>query len=154
MRIGIGNDHSGVELKQEISRYLEEEGYEVVNFGTDSEESCDYPVYGEKVARAVAGGQADLGVLICGTGIGISLAANKIKGIRAAAVSEPCSARLAREHNNANIIAFGARIVGAEEAKMIVDSFLNAKFQGGRHAKRVGMIMALEAGEKNVGDED
>ncbi len=154
MRIGIGNDHSGVELKQEISRYLEEEGYEVVNFGTDSEEPCDYPVYGEKVARAVAGGQADLGVLICGTGIGISLAANKVKGIRAAAVSEPCSARLAREHNNANIIAFGARIVGLEEAKMIVDAFLNAEFQGGRHAKRVGMIMALEAGEENVGDED
>lgn len=144
MKIGIGNDHTGVEMKQEIAGYLEEKGYEVVNYGTDSSESCDYPVYGEKVARAVAAGEVDLGVLICGTGIGISLTANKVKGIRAAAVSEPVSARLARQHNNANIIAFGARIVGIEEAKAIVDAWLDAEFLGGRHAKRVDMIMALE----------
>ncbi len=147
MRIGIGNDHTGVEMKQEITRHLEEKGYEVVNYGTDSRKSCDYPVYGEKVARAVAAKEVDLGVLICGTGIGISLAANKVKGIRAAAVSEPVSARLAREHNNANIIAFGARIVGIEEAKAIVDAWLDAEFLGGRHARRVDMIMALEEEE-------
>ncbi len=148
MKIGIGNDHTGVEMKQEISLYLEEKGYEVVDFGTNSTESTDYPIYGEKVARAVAAKQVDLGVLICGTGIGISLAANKVKGIRAAAVSEPVSARLARQHNNANIIAFGARIVGLEEAKAIVDAWLDAEFLGGRHAKRVDMIMALEAGDE------
>ncbi len=147
MRIGIGNDHTGVEMKQEITRHLEEKGYEVVNYGTDSRKSCDYPVYGEKVARAVAAKEVDLGVLICGTGIGISLAANKVNGIRAAAVSEPVSARLAREHNNANIIAFGARIVGIEEAKAIVDAWLDAEFLGGRHARRVDMIMALEEEE-------
>ncbi len=146
MKIGIGNDHTGVEMKQEIMRHLEEKGYEVVNYGTDSRESCDYPVYGEKVARAVAAKEVDLGVLICGTGVGISLAENKVKGIRAAAVSEPVSARLAREHNNANILAFGARIVGIEEAKAIVDAWLDAEFLGGRHARRVDMIMALEEG--------
>ncbi len=144
MKIGIGNDHTGVEMKQEIILHLEEKGYEVVNYGTDSTKSCDYPVYGEKVGRAVAAKEVDLGVLICGTGIGISLAANKVKGVRAAVCSEPVSARLARQHNNANIIAFGARIVGIEEAKAIVDAWLDAEFLGGRHARRVDMIMDLE----------
>ena len=114
--IGIGNDHAAVDLKNEIKAYLEEKGYKVVNYGTDSSESCDYPIYGAKVGHAVASGEVDAGVLICGTGIGISIAANKVKGVRAAVVSEPVSARLTKEHNNANIIAFGARIVGSEMA--------------------------------------
>ena len=144
MKIAIGNDHVAVELKNHITKYVEAKGYEVVNYGTDSSESCDYPVYGEKVAKAVASGECDLGILICGTGIGISLAANKVKGIRAAVCSEPYSARLTRQHNNANIIAFGARVVGQAMAEMIVDEFLDAEYEGGRHARRVDMIMAIE----------
>lgn len=144
MKIAIGNDHVAVELKNHIKKYVEAKGYEVVNYGTDSTESCDYPIYGEKVARAVAGGECDLGIIICGTGIGISLAANKVKGIRAAVCSEPYSARLTRQHNNANIIAFGARVVGQAMAEMIVDEFLDAEYEGGRHARRVGQIMAIE----------
>ncbi len=120
MKIAIGNDHAAVEMKQEIRTYLEEKGYEVINFGTDTHESCNYPEYGEAVGRAVAEGKADCGVLICGTGVGISLAANKVPGVLAAVCSEPTTARLAKEHNNANIIAFGARIVGMEAAKSIV----------------------------------
>lgn len=148
MKIAIGNDHVAVELKNHIKKYVEAKGYEVVNFGTDSTESCDYPVYGEKVARAVAAGECDLGIIICGTGIGISLAANKVKGIRAAVCSEPYSARLTRKHNNANIIAFGARVIGQEMAEMIVDEFLNTEYEGGRHQRRVDMIMAIEKGEQ------
>lgn len=144
MKIAIGNDHAAVEMKKEIMAYLTEKGYEVQNFGTDTNESCDYPDIAAAVAEAVTGGQADQGVLICGTGIGMSIAANKVRGIRCAAVSEPVSARLAKEHNNANIIAFGARIVGLEEAKAIVDAFFSASFLGGRHEKRVAKITALE----------
>ena len=140
MRIGIANDHAAVEMKKEIASYLESKGFEVVNYGTDDNASVDYPVYGEKVATAIRDEEVDLGVLICGPGIGISLAANKVPGIRAAVVSEPISARLSREHNNANIIAFGARIVGLEEAKGIVDAFFGAEFLGDRHARRVDMI--------------
>lgn len=147
MKIAIGNDHVAVQLKNHITKYVEAKGCEVVNFGTDSSESCDYPIYGEKVARAVASGECDLGILICGTGIGISLAANKVKGIRAAVCSEPYSARLTRQHNNANIIAFGARVVGQAMAEMIVDEFLNAEYEGGRHQRRVDMITAIEQGE-------
>jgi len=147
MKIAIGNDHVAVELKNHITKYVEAKGYKVVNFGTDSNESCDYPIYGEKVAKAVASGECDLGILICGTGIGISLAANKVKGIRAAVCSEPYSARLTRQHNNANIIAFGARVVGHAMAEMIVDEFLNAEYEGGRHQRRVDMITAIEKGE-------
>ena len=144
MRVGIGNDHAAVEMKNEIMAYLQEKGYEVVNFGTDTNESVDYPSYGEKVAVAVKNKEVDLGVIICGTGIGISLAANKVPDIRAAVVSEPVSARLAREHNNANIIAFGARIVGMEEAKAICDAFLGAEFLGDRHQRRVDMISEID----------
>ena len=147
MKIAIGNDHVAVELKNHITKYVEAKGYTVVNFGTDSSESCDYPIYGEKVARAVASGECDLGILMCGTGIGISLAANKVKGIRAAVCSEPYSARLTRQHNNANIIAFGARVVGQAMAEMIVDEFLNAEYEGGRHQRRVDLITAIEQGE-------
>ena len=141
MKIGIGNDHAAVDMKNQVVEYLEGKGYEVVNFGTDTYESCNYPEYGEKVGRAVAAGDVDLGILICGTGVGISLAANKVKGVRAAVVSEPVSAGLTKEHNNANIIAFGARIVGSEMAKAIVDAWLDAKYIGsGRHERRVNMI--------------
>ena len=143
--IGIGNDHAAVEMKNQIKEFLEEKGYQVINYGTDSDESCDYPEYGEKVGRAVSEGKVDAGVLICGTGIGISIAANKVKGVRAAVVSEPVSARLTKEHNNANIIAFGARIVGIEMAKEIVSAWLNAEYIGsGRHERRVDMIRKIE----------
>lgn len=144
MRIAIGNDHAAVDLKYEIKKHLEDKGYEVINVGTDSTESFDYPVAGYKVARLVADKDADLGVLICGTGVGISLAANKVKGIRACVCSEPYTARLSRQHNNTNIIAFGSRVVGSEMAKMIVDEWLAAEYQGGRHQKRVDQIMEIE----------
>lgn len=144
MKIGIGNDHAAVDMKFEIVKYLEESGYEVVNFGTDTNDSCDYPVYGEKVARAVANGEVDRGILICGTGVGISLAANKVKGIRAAVCSESVTARFSRLHNDANILAFGARIVGVETAKDMVNVWLNTQFEGGRHQRRVDLIMKIE----------
>lgn len=144
MKIVIANDHAAVELKKEILEYVKELGHEVINFGTDSYESCNYPEYGEKAAQAVASGEADCGILICGTGVGISIAANKVKGIRAAVCSEPVTARLVKEHNNANIIAFGARIVGPEMAKEIVKAYLSAEFLGGRHEMRVDMIAEIE----------
>ena len=148
MKIAIGNDHAATALKFEMKEYLESLGHELVNFGTDGNERVNYPDFGEAVAKAVAKGEADCGVLICGTGIGIGLAANKVEGIRAATVSEPVSARLAKEHNNANIICFGARIVGAETAKAILDAYLGAQFLGGRHADRVELISAIEKRSK------
>ena len=144
MKIGIGNDHAAVDMKNQVVEYLEGKGYEVVNFGTDTYESCNYPEYGEKVGRAVAVGDVDLGILICGTGVGISLAANKVKGVRAVVCSEPYSAKLSRQHNNTNILAFGARVIGIELAKMIIDEWLSAEFEGGRHQTRVDMITAIE----------
>ena len=144
MRIGIGNDHSALELKAEIIEFLKEKGHEVVDFGTDSSESCDYPKYGEAVVRAVVAKEVDCGILICGTGLGISLAANKVKGVRAVVCSEPFTAKMSRAHNNCNVLAFGARVVGAELAKMIVDVWLNTEFEGGRHQRRVDMIMEIE----------
>lgn len=144
MKIAIGNDHAAVEMKNEIKGYLESKGHEVINFGTDTSASCNYPEYGKAVGMAVASGEADCGVLICGTGVGISLAANKVKGIRAAVCSEPVTARLTKQHNNANVICFGARIVGVELAKEIVDAYLEAEFEGGRHQTRIDMIMAIE----------
>lgn len=145
MKIGIGNDHSAVEMKNEVVEFLQSLGHEVVNYGTDSTASCNYPEFGEKVANAVVAKEVDLGILICGTGVGISLAANKVKGIRAVVCSEPYSARLSRQHNNTNILAFGARVIGIELAKMIITEWLDAEFEGGRHATRVGMIMDIEA---------
>ena len=133
-----------MELKAEIIEFLKEKGHEVVDYGTNSTESCDYPVYGEKVARAVAAGEVEQGILICGTGLGISLAANKVKGIRAAVCSEPFTAKMARAHNDCNILAFGARVVGAELAKMIVETWLDTEFEGGRHQRRVNMLMEIE----------
>ena len=147
MKIAIGNDHVAVAMKNHIKNYLEAKGYEVVNFGTDTEERTDYPIYGKKVADAIVSGECELGILICGTGIGISLAANKVEGIRAAVCSEPYSARLTRQHNNANIIAFGARVVGEATAEMIVDEFLSAEYEGGRHQGRIDMIEAIERGD-------
>lgn len=144
MKIVISNDHAAVEMKKEIAAYLEELGHEVVNVGIDEVVSCNYPEYGERAARMVASGEADCGVLICGTGVGISIAANKVKGIRAAVCSEPITARLVKEHNNANMIAFGARIVGIETAKAIVDAYLNSKFLGGRHQTRIDLIHEIE----------
>ena len=145
MKIGIGNDHSAVEMKQALSAYLKKQGHEVVNFGCDSADSCDYPVYGRRVGVAVTSGEVDCGVLICGTGVGISIAANKVRGVRAAVCSDATTARLVKEHNDANIIAFGARIIGIETAKDILDAYLNASFQEGRHAQRVAMIHEIEA---------
>ena len=144
MKIAIGNDHAAVALKNEIMEFVQSLGHEVVNFGTDTNESCHYPEYGEKVANAVASGEFDCGILICGTGVGISIAANKVNGIRAAVCSEPTTARLVKEHNNANIIAFGERIVGVELAKDIVKAYLSAEFLGGRHGIRVDMISDIE----------
>lgn len=144
MKIAMGNDHAAVEMKQEIKAYLESKGHEVINFGTDTHESCDYPEFGEKVGRAVASGEADYGITICGTGIGIGIAASKVKGIRVCTCSEPYSARLSRMHNNTNVLSFGARVVGVEMAKMIVDEWLNNEYEGGRHQRRVDTLMEIE----------
>ena len=131
MRIAIGNDHAAVEMKNIIKAYLEEKGIEVINLGTDTDESVDYPLYGEKVGNAVVSGEAELGIAICGTGVGISIACNKVNGVRAVCCSEPYSAKLSRIHNNSNVLCFGARVIGPELAKMIVDEWLGAEFIGG-----------------------
>lgn len=140
MKIGIASDHAGYELKEEILKIMKEEGYDMVDYGTKSPDRVNYPDFGRKLGEGVASKEVDCGIAICGTGIGISIAANKVHGVRAAVCSEPVSAKLAKEHNDANIIAFGARIVGIEMAKAIVEAWLNAKFQGGRHADRVSLL--------------
>lgn len=147
MKIAIGNDHVAVEMKDHIMKYLKEKGHEVINCGTDSTDRTDYPIYGKMVADLVASGECERGILICGTGVGISLAANKVPGIRAVVCSEPYSAKLSRQHNNSNIVAFGARVIGIATAEMIVDEFLNAEYEGGRHQKRIDMISQIEKGE-------
>lgn len=144
MKIAIGNDHAATELKFIIKEYVEGMGHEVINYGTDDNNSCDYPEFGRKVGEAVVNGEADCGILICGTGVGISIAANKVKGVRAAVCSDVTTAHLVKEHNNANIIAFGARIVGVELAKDIVKTYLDAEFEGGRHQRRIDMIHDIE----------
>ncbi|MBQ8263227.1 MAG: ribose 5-phosphate isomerase B [Oscillospiraceae bacterium] len=146
--IAIGSDHGGYELKQEIMKHLESLGLEYKDFGTYSTDSCDYPVYGEAVARGVAGGEYEKGIIICGTGIGISIAANKVKGIRAALCADCYSAEFTRLHNDANILALGARTTGSGLALKIVDTFLNTEFEGGRHARRVGLIAEIEEKER------
>ena len=143
-KLAIGNDHVAVQMKREIQAYLEEKGYEVINVGTDSEERFNYPISGYKVAKMVASGEVDGGVLICGTGVGISLSANKVEGIRCVTCSEPYSARLSRQHNNTNIVAFGARVVGIETAKDIVDAWLAGEYEGGRHQVRIDMIDEIQ----------
>lgn len=144
MKLAIGNDHVAIEMKNEIKAYLESKGIEVIDVGTNSPERFNYPISGYKVAKLVSGGEVDGGVLICGTGVGISLSANKVHGIRACVCSEPVTAHLSKLHNNANIVAFGARIVGAETAKAIVDAFLNTQYEGGRHQTRVDMLAEIE----------
>ncbi len=139
--IAIGSDHGGFDLKETVKAHLTQQGYEVKDFGCYSHDSVDYPVYGKAVGNAVADGQCEKGIVICTTGIGISMAANKIKGVRCALCSEAYSARLTRQHNNANVLAMGAGIVGPLLALEIVDTFLNTEFSGEeRHARRVGMI--------------
>ena len=135
MKLAIGNDHAAVEMKNEIVKYLEGKGYEIINVGTDTNESCNY---------------ADYGVLICGTGVGISLAANKVNGIRACVCSEPVTARLSKQHNNSNVLAFGARIIGIETAKAIVDGWLETEYEGGRHDMRVSYLTEIEKKQKYV----
>ena len=142
--IALASDHVGLELKREIMAHLEALGLPYKDFGTYSAERCNYPEFAFLAASAVARGECEKGIVCCGTGVGISIAANKVKGIRCVCCSEPYSALLSRQHNNTNILAFGARVVGIELAKMIIDEWLNAEFQGGRHKTRVDMIMALE----------
>ena len=144
MKIAIGSDHVGYELKGKVIAHLK-----VKDFGTNSTERTDYPIYGEAVANAVASKEFDKGILICGTGVGISLAANKVNGIRAVICSEPYSALLSRQHNDTNILAFGARVVGLDLALMIVDTWLSGVYEGGRHARRVQMISDIEERQKN-----
>ena len=139
-KLAIGNDHAAVDMKNEIMAYVQEKGIEVINVGTNGPERFNYPVSGYKVARMVADGEVDGGILICGTGVGISLSANKVHGIRAVVCSEPYSARLSRQHNDTNVVAFGARVVGVETAKDIVDAWLGAEYEGGRHQVRIDMI--------------
>ena len=140
MKIIIGNDHAGVELKQNLVKYLQEKGNEVINVGTDTHESGDYPDIAEAVGKLVLENKDSLGIIVCGTGIGISIAANKLKGIRAALCHNELTARLARQHNDANIISLGARIIGEDLAKACVDAFLETEFEGGRHLRRVCKI--------------
>ena len=142
--IALGCDHGGYALKQEIMKHLTERGIEYRDYGTFSTDSCDYPDYGEAVGRAVASGECERGIVVCGTGIGISIAANKVHGVRCALCGDCFSAQMAREHNDANVLALGARVLGPGLALKIVDTFLDAEFQGGRHARRVAKIMALE----------
>lgn len=144
MKIALGSDHGGYSLKLEIMKHLENKGVEFKDFGTYTEESCDYPDYAEQVALEVAAHNFDFGILVCGTGIGISISANKVEGIRAAVCHNTFSAHATREHNNANILAMGERIVGPGLALDIVDAFLNSEFEGGRHARRVNKITEIE----------
>ena len=150
MKIGFGCGHAAIDLKNELIEYMTEKGYECVDYGTGYDENgeiikCDYPNKGREVGEAVVRKDVDYGVLMCGTGIGISVAANKVPGVIAAVCSEPYSAKLTKQHNNANVIAFGARVVGVELAKMILDEFFGAEFEGGRHQARVDMIHGIEA---------
>jgi len=144
-KLALGSDHAGFELKQLIKKHLLEKGYDVTDYGTDGIERTDYPIYGEKVARAVADGKADKGILVCGSGVGISISANKVNGIRAVVCSEPYSALLSRNHNDTNVLALGSRVVGSELALMIVDVWLSGEYEGGRHAQRVNQIAEIES---------
>ena len=142
--IAIASDHGGYQLKEHIKAYLAAKGITCQDFGTDSMDSCDYPVFAKPAAQAVASGACEKGIVICTTGIGMSIAANKVKGIRCALCGDPFSAEMTRRHNNANMLALGAGIVGGNLAERIVDVFLDTKFEGGRHARRVGLVMELE----------
>ncbi len=143
LRIAFGADHGGVHLKDELAEHLAARGVEVIDLGTHGTDRVDYPEFGVAVGRAVAAGEADLGIAVCGSGIGIGIAANKVAGIRAATVHDETSARLAREHNDANVLCLGERLIGVEVAKDAVDAWLDASFEGGRHERRVAMLDAL-----------
>jgi len=144
MKIAIASDHGGYALKEEIKKHLTERGTEFTDYGTDSAESCDYPAYAEKACRAVIAGEAEKAILCCGTGIGMSMAANKLRGIRCACCSDSYSAEMTRRHNNANALALGGRVVGPDLALRMVDIFLDTPFEGGRHQRRIDQVMALE----------
>lgn len=146
-KITIGCDHAGYELKRKVIAHLEERGYEVLDVGTHSTDSCDYPAIAHALCKNIQTGVTELGILICGTGIGMSMAANKHKGIRAAACSDTFSARLTRVHNDANVLCFGERVVGMGLALDLVDNFIDAEFEGGKHQRRVDMITAIEQQE-------
>jgi ribose 5-phosphate isomerase B len=142
--IAIASDHGGYALKEHLKAYLAAKGITCQDFGTDSTASCDYPIFGQAAAQAVASGQCETGIVICTTGIGISIAANKVKGIRCALCADSLSAEMTRRHNNANMLAIGAGIVGPNLAERIVDTFLDTQFEGGRHERRVNQIMEIE----------
>ena len=144
MKISMGCDHGGYALKEDIKKLLEGKGYEVVDCGTYSTDSCDYPIFGEAAARKVASGECEYGIVICTTGIGISIAANKVRGIRCAHCTDTLSAEMTRRHNNANMLAIGAGLTGKNLAERIVEVFLSTEFEGGRHARRVGQLDAIE----------
>jgi len=144
MKIGIGSDHGGYELKELIVKYLQDEGIEYVDYGTNSLDSVDYPEFGQKVAEAVKNKEVDRGIIVCGTGIGISISANKVPGIRCALCGDTYSARMSIEHNNANMLALGGRVVGRDLAIEIVSTWLKATFQGGRHERRINKISDIE----------
>ena len=144
MKIAIGSDHGGYDLKEQVKTWLQEMGHEVEDFGCHGKESCDYPDFGAAAARAVASGQCEKGVVICTTGIGISMTANKVKGIRCALCGDPWSAEMTRRHNDANMLAIGAGVVGPQLARQILEAFLTHDFEGGRHQRRVDKLMALE----------
>ncbi len=146
-RLAIGSDNIGFPLKEIIKEYLLDLGYECLDVGTNNEQRTHYPLFAARVASAIASGKVDLGILICGTGVGMAIAANKRKGIRAAACSEPYTAVLSRQHNNSNILAFGSQVVGPGLAKLIVKSWLEAAYEGGRHDIRLVMIVKMENGE-------
>ncbi len=145
--IALACDHAAVEMKEEIKKLLDEMGETYQDFGTYTSDSCDYPVFAARAAKAVADGTCEKGIVICGTGIGISISANKVKGIRCALCSEPLSAQLTRQHNDANMLAMGARVIGPELAKTIAKTFLSTPFDGGRHQRRIDLITAIEEGE-------
>lgn len=147
-KIAIGSDHGGLELKNSILKYLNENNYEVIDCGTETDASVDYPDFGEKVAKMVSSGEADEGVLICGTGIGMSITANKFKGIRAALVHNEFTAKMAREHNNANILVLGGRVLSVEVGVKLVKIWQESSFEGGRHQGRLDKIHELEKQEK------
>lgn len=140
MKIAIGSDHAGFAMKEQIKQYLASKGIECVDYGTDSEASVDYPVYAKLVANAVANGEFEKGILVCGTGIGMSIAANKINGVRAASIMNEYCAEMSRLHNDLNVLCLGGRVLGIEVAKRITDIFLNTEFEGGKHARRVNMF--------------
>ncbi|OXZ28452.1 ribose 5-phosphate isomerase B [Finegoldia magna] len=150
MKIAIAADHGGFELKDSMVEYIKSLGNEVMDLGTNSADSVDYPDYAKKVCEEIQQGNSDLGILICGTGIGMSLAANKFEGIRAACVSDIYSAKMSRNHNNANVLCIGARVVGDEVAKLIIKTFLENEFEAGRHQRRVDKIMAIEKENKGL----